>query len=198
MNDESYIDEKKIAKTFKKMEDPMLHWDIVDSKLLKPSDEVLKQREKKYDKKCACGCRVPIQIQKHHIWKGIPNFIRGHHNKGENNVNWSGDKVGKKGLHSWIRNHKPLPIFCEDCNIAKPYDVANVSGEYKRDINDYKWLCRSCHMKMDYKNGSRKISNTTPMIIKCLFCGKEFRRKHGRNKQKYCSHKCSVKGKNND
>ena len=143
------------------------------------------------NKICACGCGIPIQIRKHHKWKGVPDFIRGHHNKGENNVNWKGDKVGYKSLHSWIRRHKPKPELCEDCNKKIPYDVANVSGKYKRDIDDFKWLCRHCHMKTDYQDGSRKIHNTTPMIIKCLFCGKEFRRNHGRNKQRFCSRSCA-------
>jgi len=30
-----------------------------------------------------------------------------------------------------------------------PYDVANISGKYKRDIKDFEWLCRLCHMTKD-------------------------------------------------
>ena len=56
-----------------------------------------------------------------------------------------GNKVGYASLHEWIRNHKPKPCVCEECGKNKPYDVANVSGEYKRDIGDYRWLCRGCH-----------------------------------------------------
>lgn len=76
-------------------------------------------------------------------------------NKGKYNSQWKGNKVGLISLHEWVRNHKPKPEFCEECKKAKPYDLANISGEYKRDINDFKWLCRSCHMKMDYKLGRR-------------------------------------------
>ena len=39
--------------------------------------------------------------------------------------------------------------MCENCGEQKSYDLANISGEYKRDINDFKWLCRSCHIKED-------------------------------------------------
>jgi len=69
---------------------------------------------------------------------------------GEKSSNWKGDKVGKIALHIWIRNHKPKPQFCEFCNERKPYDVANIKNhQYTRNPNDYKWLCRSCHTKLD-------------------------------------------------
>jgi len=69
--------------------------------------------------------------------------------KDELNVNWKGDDVGRTQLHEWVRRRKVKPEFCENCKKNKPYDLANISGEYKRDINDFKWLCRSCHMKED-------------------------------------------------
>ena len=67
----------------------------------------------------------------------------------ENHSQWKGDKVGYEGLHQWVKRRKPKPSVCEICKQNKPYDLANISGEYKRDINDFQWLCRSCHMKSD-------------------------------------------------
>jgi hypothetical protein len=67
----------------------------------------------------------------------------------ELNPNWMGDRVGLIGLHVWIKRHKPKPQFCECCKTNPPYDLANISGEYKRDINDFEWLCRRCHMHKD-------------------------------------------------
>lgn len=84
-------------------------------------------------------------------------------NSGDNNGMWKGDKVSYQALHNWIRTHKIKPEFCEECKKNKPYDLANISGRYKRDTNDFKWLCRSCHMKFDYENGIRKVC--------CLNCG---------------------------
>ena len=69
---------------------------------------------------------------------------------------WKGNKVGLSALHEWIRNHKPKPKLCEICKKRKPFDCSNISGKYKRDVNDFMWLCRSCHMKFDYDNGFRK------------------------------------------
>ena len=68
-----------------------------------------------------------------------------------NNKNpmWKGDSVGIIALHNWVRRNKPKPKVCEICKKNKPYDLANISGKYRRDINDFEWLCRKCHMKKD-------------------------------------------------
>jgi hypothetical protein len=71
-------------------------------------------------------------------------------NMGENNGMWKGDNVGKtSSLHRWIESHKKRPKYCECCREEPPYDLANISGLYKWDINDFEWLCRKCHMKKD-------------------------------------------------
>jgi len=68
---------------------------------------------------------------------------------GENNPTWKGDKAGLIAIHQWVRRRKPQPSLCEKCNLNKPYDLANISQQYKRDINDFEWLCRKCHMTDD-------------------------------------------------
>ncbi len=68
---------------------------------------------------------------------------------GSKNPMWKANDVTYGALHEWIRNHKPKPEFCEECGCVPPYDLANISGEYKRDINDFEWLCRKCHMDKD-------------------------------------------------
>ena len=71
-------------------------------------------------------------------------------NKNEKgNINWKGDNVGYNSLHEWIRNRKQKPEFCEYCAKKQPTDLANISQKYKRDVNDFEWLCRKCHMKKD-------------------------------------------------
>jgi len=74
----------------------------------------------------------------------------------EKNPMWKGDDVGIGALHEWIKRRKPKPKLCEDCKKRKPYDLANISGKYKRDVNDYKWVCRSCHMKEDKRINNLK------------------------------------------
>lgn len=77
------------------------------------------------------------------------------HQLGNKNSNWKGNKVGYNALHTWLIRHKPKSKLCEECNKKPPYDLASINGEYPRDINNYRWLCRSCHTKLDIKLGIR-------------------------------------------
>lgn len=101
----------------------------------------------------------------HNLNRGIhpkTEFKKGEH-FGEESYVWKGNKVGMRGLHNWIRRHKPKIEFCERCNEIKELELANISGNYKRDIDDFKWLCYSCHMKMDFELGMRKVTEKTKL-----------------------------------
>ncbi len=107
----------------------------------------------------------------------------------EKNPMWKGDNVGYIPLHNWVRRRKPKPKLCEECEKNKPYDLANISGEYKRDINDFEWICRSCHMKKDGRmdnlhEGKRRKHKSN--LIECSKC-KEFKTKEEfyKNKKKW-------------
>jgi len=111
-------------------------------------------------------------------------------NTAEKNGMWKGDEVGYDALHEWIKKRLVKPKLCEICKKIPPYDLANISGEYKRKLNDWEFLCRKCHMKKDGRAkklgemaSSRKLEN-----IKCLVCGKIFKPKW--IETKHCSHKC--------
>lgn len=92
------------------------------------------------------------------VWRRLKKYglIRSisQSNQGINNGQWK-DNPKLTTLHEWVFNHKEKRQNCENCNQNKRLDLANISQKYLRDINDYKWLCRSCHMKMDYKLGVR-------------------------------------------
>ena len=51
-------------------------------------------------------------------------------------------------IHAWLRKY-PKSGICVDCKGERKTDWANISGEYLRDIVDYKELCRSCHNVFD-------------------------------------------------
>lgn len=69
---------------------------------------------------------------------------------GEKNPAWKGDDVNKhSSLHTYVRKYLPKPDKCENCNLAPPYDLANVTGNYVRDFINWKYLCRKCHMVSD-------------------------------------------------
>lgn len=67
----------------------------------------------------------------------------------EKNPQWKGNKVGRSALHAWIKHRLKKPIRCSNCSQIGPVDLANISQEYKRDLTDWEWLCRKCHMKKD-------------------------------------------------
>ena len=62
---------------------------------------------------------------------------------------WKGDNVGHSALHGWVKRRLPKPELCEICNIKPAMDLANKSGSYIRNLDDWYWLCRSCHMQSD-------------------------------------------------
>ncbi len=68
---------------------------------------------------------------------------------GDKNPMWKGNKVSYSTLHQWVRRHILHLDICQNCKIKKSHDLANKSGKYKRKLNDWEWLCRSCHMKKD-------------------------------------------------
>lgn len=118
---------------------------------------------------------------------------------GDKNPIWVGDKIGYEGLHGWIKRNKPKMELCECCNKNKSYDLANVSGEYKRDINDFEWLCRKCHMKKDGRIEQLSIisknqihsKRTIEVIKECSVCKKEYIIIKNKIKtNKFCSNKC--------
>lgn len=98
-------------------------------------------------KKCKV-CNISINMKSVCCW--------GCSKKSDKNPAWKGEKAGYTPKHIWIKKNKPKPALCEYCKVKPPYDLANLTHTYKRDINDYKWLCRGCHMKYDYKMGFRK------------------------------------------
>ena len=100
-------------------------------------------KNSKYNNKYKCPeCNSPIRKKSIRCSKCSK--------KGKLSNIWVGDKIGYTGLHGWIKRNKPKSMFCEKCGkITSKLDCANISGEYKRDISDFRWLCRKCHMQED-------------------------------------------------
>ena len=105
-----------------------------------------------------CG-KVQIPKYQRKYCKSCAYIIR--HNIGDNynsvredkNYGWKGDNVGYCSVHIWVRKHKVKPLLCEECHKVPPRELANISGKYLRDINDYRYLCIKCHRREDYANG---------------------------------------------
>lgn len=67
---------------------------------------------------------------------------------GSKNPQWRGDNVGYGKLHSWVRSRFPKPEKCNHCKKVEPVDLAN-KGIYNRELKNWEWLCRRCHMVSD-------------------------------------------------
>ena len=75
--------------------------------------------------------------------------------KGKGRYNWKGNAVSYREIHKWINRYKPKPEYCIICNEKKKLEACNISGEYKRDLNDFLYCCRSCHRLLDKLWGRR-------------------------------------------
>lgn len=128
--------------------------DITNQKFgrLRAIQPVSQNKYKKYKWECLCDCGETKIILSNSLLSGHVKScgcaLKGI-NTGDKNGNWTGDNVGKTGLHRWATRHKSKPSKCEDCGENSPYDLANISQQYKRDVNDFKWVCRKCHMQED-------------------------------------------------
>jgi hypothetical protein len=84
--------------------------------------------------------------------KGLKGFNAGHKSyvcmEGEDNPNWKGDGAGYIALHYWVRRKLGNPVRCSKnkSHSAKRFVWANISGEYKRDLNDWRSFCNSCNL----------------------------------------------------
>lgn len=77
----------------------------------------------------------------------------------EKHSSWLGDEAGYGSIHRWVSKHKGKAKD-KNCSFCKKQadDWANLDGYYKRKLDDYIPLCRSCHNKYDNNmrgNGSK-------------------------------------------
>jgi hypothetical protein len=106
----------------------------------------------------------------------LKTSIKSLNQRGEKNSYWVGDKVKYKPLHRWVRRNSAIPKTCQTCNLEKRLDAANISQKYLRDLSDWKWLCRSCHMKEDGR--MKNLWYVTPKSNrKCSLCDRPHKAK---------------------
>lgn len=60
-----------------------------------------------------------------------------------------GKRISLSAIHTWARRRIPKNRLCVDCKSVPPVDLANISQLYKKEISDWEWLCRKCHMTKD-------------------------------------------------
>lgn len=108
------------------------------------------------------GRIMPLEERLKHrmIGKNNPAFGKPSWNKNkkcpqiqnENNGCWKGESASYTAKHIWMVVHFGKANKCENKNckkLSKKYHWANLSGKYKRNRNDWKMLCVSCHSLFD-------------------------------------------------
>jgi hypothetical protein len=102
--------------------------------------------------------------------KGVRNNPEGEFKKGQETWNkgltiemnekhwaWKGDDAGYGPKHQWVYRRKGKAEFCivsSKHNFTRYY-WHNLSGEYKRDLEDWISVCPSCHQYIH--NGRRNV-----------------------------------------
>ncbi len=71
--------------------------------------------------------------------------------RGTKHYGWKGNNASYSAIHKWVYSELGKATYCsnDETHRSKKYHWANISGEYRRDVNDYKPLCISCHSKYD-------------------------------------------------
>jgi hypothetical protein len=115
----------------------------------------------------------------------------------ENHPCWIGNKISKDGVHDWVERKLGKPSLCSECGTTKAprFEWANISGQYKRDLKDFKRLCTKCHYQFDYKLRFPKMArgeavNTAKLTAKdVIFIRKHYSfRNHNFNSVKLSEH----------
>lgn len=68
---------------------------------------------------------------------------------GKDHPAWKGNNVTYSAIHKGLVSQYGNPEICIACGKTEKLDWANISGLYKREIEDYIGLCRKCHVIYD-------------------------------------------------
>jgi hypothetical protein len=120
-------------------------------------------------------------------WTHIDNY-------GEKNPSYKNSQK-YNAVHAWVRRRLSKPSLCDKCKTAHPVDIANISGQYLKELTDWEYLCRKCHMESDGRNQKlREFGKSRKFPDKlCSYCLIEFHPVSMNTK--YCSRDCYFKFK---
>ena len=67
-----------------------------------------------------------------------------------------GDTVNS--AHNWVKAKVKRPKCCEFCGSTEHLEWSNKSHKYKKERNDWQYLCRKCHMRYDFETHNCRTS----------------------------------------
>jgi hypothetical protein len=98
--------------------------------------------------------RTPGSVKSKSFELGLKSKVN---DPGINNIHFKDTLVGYTGLHEWVRKYKPVPQSCEKCGKSGTLlEARNISGNYTRDLEDWEYLCVTCHRRIDGTRGGLK------------------------------------------
>lgn len=103
-------------------------------------------------KKTCVGCGIEYELGSYHrkYRKYCSHGCSIKNHTGNKHPFWKENTYSKHAVHNWVKRWKVKPSFCEVCGtINVVLDWANRDGLYKRILDDYICMCRSCHRKYD-------------------------------------------------
>lgn len=97
-------------------------------------------------------------------------------------------------LHNWVRLRKGRATSCDICKTTTSgkYEWSNISGEYKRELSDYRSLCASCHRLLDRgglcQKRLHKLDEANTYVLptgirRCRKCSNRYMREYNRKKK---------------
>ena len=104
-----------------------------------------------YRKDTARFCSGKCQRELRKFPKTGKSIINSLAKTGIKNPMWNKTKedAGISAIHSYVRRRLRKRERCQHCKKVKKLDLANKSRKYKRDLGDWLWLCRRCHLIYD-------------------------------------------------
>ena len=70
-------------------------------------------------------------------------------------LGWKGSSAKHSAIHTWVRRYKGKANKCANLKCSeksKMFEWANVDHNYRRVLEDYISMCRSCHKIYDIEN----------------------------------------------
>jgi hypothetical protein len=114
-----------------------------------PKDE----RRNRPGRYCSRRCAAIVGGASHRGKRQSPELIakRAAALRGEKSPAWKADEAGYHTIHAWLCKNFPKSRLCEECAAGGPTDYALIHGrDYSRDREDYRELCRPCHIVYDH------------------------------------------------
>lgn len=93
---------------------------------------------------------------------------------GSLNPNWR-ENPSYGSVHVWVTSRMPKPKICPNCGLRPALDLANIENHpnpvtYTRDLSNWEWLCRKCHMTKDGRIKNMYHGGKPKLRGKCSLC----------------------------